>query len=85
MYPIISIVQVWKTSNCQITPFVNICFVHSPIRASGSRSCVRVSINLYGPFYGSTAPSKDKRRREGEPLDKTLSESPHSQKTELRG
>jgi len=58
-----------------------ICFVHSPCKDLGSHS----STNLCGPFYVSTAPSKDKRCRPGEPLDKTLPESLHTARKQSLG
>lgn len=57
------------------------CFAHSPCRALGLHS----STNLCGPFYVSTAPSKDKRRRPGEPLDKTFPESLHTARKQSLG
>lgn len=57
------------------------CFVHSPCRALGLHS----STNLCGPFYVSTAPSKDKRCGPGEPLDKTLPGSLHRARTQSLG
>lgn len=70
--------RVYETT---VTVKLYMCFVHSPCRALGLHS----STNLCGPFYVSTAPSKDKRCGPGEPLDKTLPGSLHRARTQSLG